>query len=100
MRSGCQRALRSVEHERDPSRPDLEVLGTVVVHMLAAGDKTARFDCEVGHDAGATGFLGGRDEHRRRMVRPTYRLRWLSAATGISAQCSDSNATDAARKLG
>jgi hypothetical protein len=39
------------------------VLGKVVVHMLAAGDKPARLDGEVGDDAGATGLLGGLDDH-------------------------------------
>jgi hypothetical protein len=43
-----KRALLTVEHERDPPRPDLYVLGEVVVRMLAAGDKAARLDGEVG----------------------------------------------------
>jgi hypothetical protein len=48
-----ERALLTVEHKRDPTRPDLYVLGKVVVHVLAAGDKAARFDREVGDDARA-----------------------------------------------
>jgi hypothetical protein len=38
------------------------VLGKVVVHMLAGGEKPARLDGEVGDDAGATGLLGGLDD--------------------------------------
>jgi hypothetical protein len=57
-----QRAFLTVEHERG-SVPDLYVLGKVVVHMLAAGDKPARLDGEVGDNAGATGLLRGLDDH-------------------------------------
>ena len=38
-----KRALLTVEHERDPPRPELYMLDKVVVHVLAAGDKAARF---------------------------------------------------------
>jgi hypothetical protein len=38
-----KRALLTVEHERDPPRPDLYMLDKVVVHVLAAGHKAARF---------------------------------------------------------
>jgi hypothetical protein len=59
-----KRALLTVEHERDPPRPDLYVLGEVLVHMLAAGDKAARFDGDVSDDAGAAALRGGLDDHR------------------------------------
>jgi hypothetical protein len=39
------------------------VLGKLVVQMLAAGDKAARFDRDVGDDAGAGALLGGLDDH-------------------------------------
>jgi hypothetical protein len=45
------RALTSVDHEGDPSRPDLEVLGAVVVDVLATGNEAARLDDEVDDDA-------------------------------------------------
>jgi hypothetical protein len=40
------------------------MLGAVIVHVLATGDKAARFDGEVTDDAGAAALLGGLDEHR------------------------------------
>ena len=41
-------AFLSVEDEGDLPRPDLEVLGAVIMHMLATGDEAARLDGEVG----------------------------------------------------
>jgi hypothetical protein len=58
-----ERALLTVDHKRDPTRPDLYVLGKVVVHVLAAGDKAARFDREVGDDARAPALRAGLDDH-------------------------------------
>ena len=62
--SRSQRALLAVDKEGDPPRPDLQMLGEVIVHVLATGDKAARFDGEVSDDAGAAALLGGLDQHR------------------------------------
>jgi hypothetical protein len=59
-----KRALLTVEHERDPPRPELYMLDKVVVHVLAAGDKAACFDGEVGDDTRAAALRGGLDDHR------------------------------------
>ena len=55
MVSRAQDTLLAVEHERDLPRPDLDVLGAVIVHVLATGNEAARLDGEV-HDR-AAGFV-------------------------------------------
>jgi hypothetical protein len=57
-------SVRSSPSRRKVIRPDLQMLGAVIVHVLATGDKAARFDGEVTDDAGAAALLGGLDEHR------------------------------------
>lgn len=61
--SRSKRALLSVAHERDPPRPNLEVLDAVVVHMLATWDEAAPLDGEVEDGSGAAALLSGLDEH-------------------------------------
>jgi hypothetical protein len=62
--SSFERPLLAVDQERDAAVQNLEVLGTVVVKVLAAGDEPTLLDSEVGDDPCASGFLGGFDQQR------------------------------------
>jgi hypothetical protein len=58
-----QLALFAPDQERDPAGADLEVLGAVVVDMLAARYEPTGFDREITDDASPVRLLLRLDEH-------------------------------------
>ncbi len=71
--SRLEGAFLSVEDEVDPPRPDLEVLGAVVVHVLATGDEAARLDGEVGPQSATPSRGSVRDRRMQDESRPAGR---------------------------